>query len=252
MPPTGHTTDDDIHVGGNRDLGGNIVIVELEPAYWRVAIVEDHLLQRKHTEELLGAQEGLRIVQSCETMPQFLNWLGSAGVRARPHLLVLDLMVDRHPSVDPTTVRALVDAGLRVLVLSALASPPLVKNIIRAGAAGVVSKRDSEEDIIAAVWAVLRRGEWITAELASVIAGDPDRPSLSIQEERALVLYASGLTLDAVAASIGVKRDTAKQYLDRVKAKYTTAGRPVRTKLDLGRAAWADGYLDPRAGNSRT
>ncbi|MFI5427074.1 response regulator [Aeromicrobium sp. UC242_57] len=226
------------------------MIPEEARAFWRVAIVEDHLLQRRRTEELLRAQEGLRIAHSCETLPQFLGWLRTATVRDRPHLLVLDLMVDRRPSVDPHTVRALVDAGLRILVISALASPPLVKNIIRAGAGGVVSKRDSEEDIVSAVWAVLRRGEWMTTELASVIAGDPGRPALSIQEERALVLYASGLTLDAVAASIGVKRDTAKQYLDRVKAKYAAAGRPVRTKLDLGRAAWADGYVDPYASDS--
>lgn len=214
-------------------------------AYWRVAIVEDHLLQRQRTEELLGAEDGLRVVHSCETMPQFLNWLSTTNVRERPHLLVLDLMVDRQPSVDPATVKALIDAGLRVLVLSALASPRLVKSIIQAGAGGVVGKRDTEEDILAAVWAVLQRGQWMTTELASVIAGDPKRPSLSIQEERALVLYASGLTLDAVAVSIGVKRDTAKQYLDRVKAKYTAAGRPMTTKLDLGRAAWTDGYVDP-------
>lgn len=220
---------------------------EQEPGYWRVAIVEDHLLQRRRTEELLGSQGGLRVVHSCENLPQFISWLGDAEVRHRPHLLVLDLMVERQPSVVPATVKALVDAGLRVLVLSALASPPLVKDVIRAGVGGVVGKRDTEEDIVSAVWAVLRRGEWMTSELASVIAGDPSRPALSVQEERALVLYASGLTLDAVASSIGVKRATAKQYLDRVKAKYAAVDRPVHTKLDLGRVAWTDGYLDPSA-----
>lgn len=89
----------------------------------------------------------------------------------------------------------------------------------------------------------------MTPELATVIAGDPDRPKLSIQEERALVLYASGLTLDAVAESIGVKPDTAKQYLERVKKKYAAVGRPARTKVDLSRVALADGYLDPTSEN---
>jgi DNA-binding NarL/FixJ family response regulator len=133
---------------------------------------------------------------------------------------------------------------LRIVVLSAPVSPSLVREIIRAGIGGIVGKRDSEDDIIAAIWAVLRSGEWMTAELAGVIAADSARPRLSIQEERALVLYASGLTLDAVAAAIGVKRDTAKQYIDRVKAKYVAAGRPVRTKLDLHKVAVADGYAD--------
>lgn len=212
---------------------------------WKVAIVEDHLLQRRRTAQLLNSQQGLKVVHACETMPEFMTWLSTSEPAQRPHLLVLDLMVEREPSVDPRTVKALVDAGLRILVLSALASPPLVKEVIRAGVGGVVGKRDDEADIVAAVWAVLQRGEWFTTEVAGVIAGDPNRPVLSVQEERALVLYASGLTLSAVAESIGVKPDTAKQYLDRVKAKYAAVGRPVRTKLDLGKVAWADGYVDP-------
>lgn len=217
---------------------------ERESDYWRVAIVEDHLLQRRRTEQLVGSQEGLRVVHSCETMPEFLAWFRSAEVRHRPHLLVLDLMVERHPSVDPQVVKALVDEGVRVLVLSALASPPLVKDIIRAGVAGVVGKRDTEADIVAAIWAVLRREEWMTSELAGVIAGDPNRPQLSIQEERALVLYASGLTLDSVAASMGIKPDTAKKYLARVKVKYVALGRPVRSKVDMHREATRDGLMD--------
>lgn len=210
-----------------------------------MAIVEDHLLQRKRTEELLASQADLRVVHSCESLPDLLAWLKTAKPMQRPHLLVLDLVVERQPSVDPRVVKSLVDAGLRVLVLSALASPSLVRDVIRAGVGGVVGKRDSEEDIVAAVWAVLQRGGWMTPELAAVIAGDASRPTLSIQEERALVLYASGMTLDAVAAAIGVKPNTAKRYLDRVKAKYASAGRPARTKVDLTKLAWQDGYIDP-------
>jgi DNA-binding NarL/FixJ family response regulator len=214
------------------------------PGTWRVAIVEDHLLQRRRTEELINSHARLSVVHSGETMPEFLSWLNSADRQQLPHLLVLDLMVDRQPSVDPAVVSSLVRAGLRIVVLSAMASPALVRQVIKAGVGGVVGKRDSEHDVVAAIVAVLQRGEWMTAELASVIASDPSRPQLSIQEERALVLYASGLTLEAVATSIGVKRDTAKQYIDRVKAKYTAAGRPVRTKLDLHKIATADGYTD--------
>lgn len=213
--------------------------------YWRVAIVEDHLLQRQRTQEVLDAQNGMRVVYCAESLPEFLRWLESASPAQRPHLLVLDLIVDRGDSADPQVVRRLVNAGLRVLVLSAMASPPLVREILKSGVGGVVGKRDSEEDLVAAAWTVLGRGQWMTQELAAVIAGDAQRPVLSDQEERALVLYASGLTLDAVAEVLGVKRDTAKTYLDRVKAKYAAAGRTVRSKVDLNRVAVSDGYLDP-------
>ncbi len=218
---------------------------QAEVESWRIAIVEDHLLQRRYTEQLLGAEHDFRIVFSGESTPEFLAWLRQSVREERPHLLVLDLLIDRRPSVDVKLIEALLSAGLRIVVLSALASPPLVRSIVRVGVNGIVGKRDTEEDIITAVRAVLRGEEWMTTELAAIIAGDPDRPSLSIQEERALVLYASGLTIEEVAASMNLKRDTAKQYLNRVKAKYSAAGVPTRTKLDLSRIAWTDGYVDP-------
>ncbi len=215
------------------------------PAYWRVAIVEDHRLQRLRTEELVGRQPGLRVVRSCETLDELAAWMAGGTPQSLPHVVILDLVVDRGRDADPAVVERLVRSGLRVLVLSAMASVPLVRAMVRAGVSGFVGKRDTEEDIVAAVWTVLRRRQWITPELASVMAGDTQRPRLSDQEERALVLYASGLTLDAVAIALGVRRDTAKKYLERVKAKYADVGRPVRTKIDLNREAIRDGLMTP-------
>lgn len=213
----------------------------------RVAIVEDHLLQRVRTEDLLRGDGSFEIVFSGESAPEFVDWVRETAIEDRPHLLVLDLMVDRRPSVDVELVERLLTAGLRILVFSALASPVLVRRIVRAGVTGVVGKRDSEADILAAARATARGEGWMSTELAAIIAGDSGRPELSIQEERSLVLYASGLTLDQVGAAMNISRETAKQYLDRVKKKYSSAGVEVRTKLDFGRIAWTDGYLDPSA-----
>jgi DNA-binding NarL/FixJ family response regulator len=218
--------------------------VDTDAGYWRVAVVEDHLLQRRGLVAIFGQQHGLRVIFEGETLPEFLTWLGRTPAAERPHLLVLDLLVDRGPSAEPDAVRRLVNDGIKVLVVSALTSPPLVRRVLRAGVTGVVGKRDSAEDVVAAAWTVIGRGRWMTTELAQVILHDEGRPVLSDQEERALVLYSTGKTLDQVATVLGVKRATAKTYLDRVKAKYASAGRPVRTKVDLARTALADGYLD--------
>ncbi|MCI0158074.1 hypothetical protein KNO15_15340 [Leifsonia shinshuensis] len=212
---------------------------------YRVAIIEDHLLQRRQTEHLVGMQDEFEVVFSGESTPEFLAWFTRAPSNQRPHLLVLDLMVERQPSVDVGVVQALLAAGHRIVVLSALASPPLVRRIAAAGVSAIVGKRDSEQDILDALRAAARGEEWMTTELATVIAGDPNRPRLSIQEERALVLYATGLSLDEVAAEMNVQPYTARQYINRVKAKYTAAGVQARTRLDLGRIAWSDGYVEP-------
>ncbi len=217
---------------------------------WRVAIVEDHLLQRERTEQVLGREGGLRVVYSGATLPEFLAWLKDADPADHPRLLVLDLVVERDADADPAAVRRLVDRGMKVLVLSAMASPPLVRQMLRSGVGGVAGKQDTAQDIVEAAWTVIVGKEgWWTPDLAGIVASDVERPDLSIQEERTLVLYASGLTLDEVAEAMNVKQGTAKTYLNRVKAKYEAAGRPVSTKIDLNRVAEADGYLsaDPPA-----
>lgn len=216
------------------------------PHRWTVAVVEDHLLQRKRTEELVAAQPGLRAVWSGETLTEFLAWLDGVREEDRPRLLLLDLMVERGPNATPEQIETVVGAGIDVLVISALASPALIRRVIRAGVRGIVGKRDSEADIVAAIWTALGHGHWMTPELAGVIAGDEHRPELSDQEERVLVLYASGLTLEGVAESLGIKADTAKKYLSRVKVKYAAAGRPATTKLELNQVARQDGLLESR------
>ncbi|HET6153984.1 MAG TPA: response regulator transcription factor [Marmoricola sp.] len=215
--------------------------------YWKVAVVEDHLFQRQHAVDLLRAQEDLRVVCSAESMPAFLRWLRTAEAHERPHLLVLDLVVDRGPWVSPDDVRQLVRSGIRVLIFSEMSSPPLLRRVLQAGASGVVGKRDSESAFLEAVRTIVGLGRWMSPESDAVLGRSTGAPLLSDQEERTLVLYASGLTLPQVAVELGVKPETAKTYLDRVKAKYAAAGRPARSKVELNRIAVADGYVDPLA-----
>ncbi|WP_156758956.1 response regulator transcription factor [Microbacterium karelineae] len=210
---------------------------------YRVAIVEDHLLQRRYATGLVNAQPDMTVVHDGEDLPSFMTWLESTERQSRPHLVLLDLMVERGPDACPSTVGRLVASGIRVVLFSALASPPLARQMIRAGASGVIGKRDDEATVLAALRAVLAGQRWVSPELAVLIAHDPQQPKLSDQEERALVLYASGLSIDSVAASIGVKPGTAKKYLHRVREKYSAVDRPVTSRQDLIRAAARDGYL---------
>lgn len=48
-----------------------------------------------------------------------------------------------------------------------------------------------------------------------------------------LCTYASGANLAATARKAGVDYGTAREYFQRVKRKYSDAGWPTRTRLDL-------------------
>ena len=76
-------------------------------------------------------------------------------------------------------------------------------------------------------------------------ADDWPVPELAPRESEALGLYATGLPLKSVARRMHLSEDTVKEYLDRVRRKYTRAGRPAYTKVDLYQRAVEDGYLPP-------
>lgn len=212
----------------------------------RVAIVEDHTFQRVRTEELMRVHLSAKIVFSGASAPDFLAWIRSASSNDFPELLVLDLKVDRGPSVEAHDVKALLASGIRILVISALSSPALVAQVVRAGVTGVVSKQDSESDVPTAIHAVLRGESWMTTAVSGMLAADAGEAKLSIQEMRALVLYGSGLTIEEVGAAMNIGRETAKQYLERVKRKYAANGVKVSSKLDFAWIAWSNGFTYPR------
>jgi len=154
---------------------------------YRIAIVEDHLLQRKYAVSLIARQQDMTVAFSGESLPEFISWLRAHPESRLPDLLLLDLMVDRQRSARPETVKQLVDQGCRVILFSALGSPVLVRKMVHAGVHGVLGKRDEDRNILAALRTVLDGGQWMSPELAQVLSHDQQRPKLSDQEERVLL-----------------------------------------------------------------
>jgi DNA-binding NarL/FixJ family response regulator len=205
----------------------------------RVIILDDHALFHQALMSWLQAQEpGIEVVYAGDDVDRALDAASGGDVV----LLDLDLGAEAPPLAQ--LVAGFQDAGCRVLIVSALGSPRVVRQGLAAGALGYMSKREDPDALLGAIRAVASGEGFLTPDMASILAESPqDVPNLSIQELSALRLYASGLKLDSVARRMNVSPATAKEYLDRVRAKYAHAHREVRTKSDMRRAAVEDGFL---------
>jgi two-component system, NarL family, nitrate/nitrite response regulator NarL len=169
-----------------------------------------------------------------------------AGPGRSADVVLLDLEL-RDGSTAEGNVTAIRAAGPEVLVLSASDGPPAVRAAMRAGARGYALKNERADEIRSAIREVAAGRDWISPRLAYIFATDDtaDRPTLSHQERRALQLYATGLPLKSVAKKMAISEETVKQYLGRVRQKYTIAGRAAPTKLELYHRAVEDGHLPP-------
>ena len=204
----------------------------------RVAIVDDHLMFAEGLRAWLGDHApGVRDDYLGADPGPALAMAGELDVV----LLDIDLGPEGPRAAD--TIEAFAEAGVPVLLVSAVVRGPALREALLAGAGGYVSKA-SEPDALVSLLRQVAQGNYIlTREIAEAMYG-PNLPELSGQELRALQLYAQGLTLKAVARRMGVSQHTAKEYLDRVRAKYSAMGRSARTKAELQAAAREDGLLN--------
>jgi DNA-binding NarL/FixJ family response regulator len=206
-----------------------------------VVLVEDHPLYR----------EGLKTFIKTSFPAATLHYEGSDVFEAKSacqkknvSIAIVDLHLGdgRSPS---EIVSMFTSIKIPVLVISALSNFESVKTAFSMGAKGFVSKDSATEELKKAIKAVAQGSEWISPLVSQAIAYDKKTSDeLSTQERKALVLYASGLKLDAVARRMGVAPSTVKQYIERAKMKYRFAGKPIRTKTDMYRTLRDEGLVE--------
>lgn len=207
----------------------------------RAAVIERHVMQRLRTVDVLERQAGLEVIHAGESVTSLMAWMRRQDRSSWPHLLLIELLPLDEPERDAAAIAALRDAGMRVLLVSSLAPRRAARKVMGIGVDGVVSKLDSEAALIDSVAAVLAGETAITEQARAVLNPSPETPQLSTQELKVLELYTAGQSIASVAEIIGVRQDTARKYLARVKQKYAAVGRSARSKLELRRRASEDG-----------
>ena len=213
---------------------------ESSSAVLTVGIIDDHELVRQGLRSLLEDDHAGRPfahVNYCGDDP-------SECVRHQPDVALLDVDLGSGAPRVEVSVGALVEAGAAVLLISAFDDARAIRAGLGAGALGFVPKRVSMDVLVDALRTVAAGELYLSVDLAAILSAAVETPDLSPRESDALRLYASGLSMAAVARKMGISPHTAKEYLDRVRAKYAAVGRTARTRTELYAAARTDGIID--------
>lgn len=194
----------------------------------KVAAVDDDRMLLEGLHAWLRPYPALKLVGVATDVDGLLI----SGIAVDVILLDLNLRNYSRPADNVARLRA---TGARILVVSVIPDPDQVLATVEAGASGYITKDHDLSALAKAIREVADGKSVITPELAFMLSQDarPARPKLSPQESAVLTMYAQGSTLEAAARRAGVAHGTAREYLERVKRKYSDAGRPTRTKLDL-------------------
>ena len=205
-----------------------------------VAIVDDHDAIRLGFK---GACDGYNfdLQASASSVSELLETLDQKV----PQVVVLDLSLADGSAVEENVQRVLA-TGAQVLIYSIADKRGLVRAAIKAGAAAIVPKAQSMDELANAIRLVAHGIYVNNTQTTAAIDSDVEfkEAKLSPREREVLTLYASGMALKQVAFALNIKMNTAKEHIDRVRTKYADIGRPVSSKTELLLRAIEDGLID--------
>ncbi len=206
----------------------------------RVAVIDDHEAIRLGVAAALEGSGRVRVVAQDAWVSDFL----ARGIPADVVLLDLQLADDSDP-LDNTA--RLIAAGYLVLIYSVADNVRLLRRALAGGAAGVCRKADPIGETVAAIEAVAQGRLVLSQEVLSLIEGDAPYVAarLGPRERDVLALYAAGMEIPEVARHLGIGENSVKEYLKRIRVKYSHLDRPASSKLDLFRRAVEDGIVPP-------
>jgi DNA-binding NarL/FixJ family response regulator len=187
----------------------------------RVVIVDDHALLRAGVRaELEGSVD---IVGEAGTVAEAIAIVAATG----PDVVLLDVHMPDGGGL--AVIQAIATGGPRVLALSVSDAPEDVIELVRAGAAGYVTKTISAGELIDAIRRVAAGHVVLSQRLAGFVldafnspaaeATDPDLDRLTPREQEILEHIARGYLYKEIAAMLGISARTVETHVSQVLRK---------------------------------
>jgi two-component system invasion response regulator UvrY len=188
----------------------------------RVLIADDHAVVREGLKRIVAGNADMEVAGEAANGHEVLDF-----ARTREcDLVLLDLGMPGKDGLDTLKELKALRPQLPVLVLSVYPEEQYAVRLLRAGAAGYLTKESAPEELVAAIRKVSRGGRYVSAtlaeQLAVLVGSTSDRPpheGLSDREFRVMLMLASGRTASQVADELCLSVKTISTYRSRALRK---------------------------------
>jgi len=187
----------------------------------KVLIADDHAVVRRGLFQILEDEDDLVVAGEATTAREVLRVLRRDDV----DVLVLDIAMPGGGGLE--VLRQLQDLrpDLPVLVLSVHGERQYATRVLKAGAAGYLTKDSAPGELVAALRRVAEGKRYITPAVAAILADRLDeedlspREILSDREFQVVCLLGSGETISSIAKELSLSVKTVSTYRTRILKK---------------------------------
>ncbi len=188
----------------------------------KVLIADDHAVVREGLKQIVTENADMAIAGEASNGHEVLELARTRDC----DLVLLDLAMPGKDGLDTLKELKLLCPQLPVLVLSVYPEEQYAVRLLRAGAAGYLTKESAPEELVAAIRKVSKGGRYVSAslgeQLAFLLDSGTDRPpheTLSDREFRVMLMLASGKTATEVAETLCLSVKTISTYRSRALVK---------------------------------
>ncbi len=207
-----------------------------------VLLVDDHMLVRQGTREALRAAADIAIVAEAAQGAEALR-LAHAS---RPDVVLLDIKLPDISGIDIARTLHEDLPDTKIVILTGYHYEQYVRALFAIGVQGYLLKSDPGLELIAAIRAVQRGEQVLSAEIARTLAsrtlrsGVAATPTLSERERAVLTLLARGRRNKEIARTLGIETSTVETYISNAMIKLD-----VPTRIEAILAAIQRGAIAP-------
>ena len=208
----------------------------------KVVVVDDHAVVREGLKRIISENPGMAVTGEAGDGNEAIRVIQSEPC----DVVLLDITMPDKSGLDVLKQLHAESPRLPVLVLSMHSEDQYAIRVLRAGAAGYLTKESAPAKLIQAIRKVVRGGKYVTSTLAEkLVVGLDSDPSkaphqiLSDREYQVLCLIASGKTVGQIAEELALSVKTISTYRVRMLEKLN-----MKNNAELTRYAIKDGLVD--------
>lgn len=209
-----------------------------------IALIDDHRMLTDSIKSILSADPVIKEIRTFASAEIYLSSIDSFW---QPDIILSDLLMPGITGMDllEKLAKEHQQKMPKIVVLSSITDVQTIKQAIRTGASGYLSKDTSIEELIEAIHAVNRGEQYIANKLKNSLVNTVFTEEqvvfhLSPREKEVLVLMCSGHTVKEAAFKLKLSTHTVQSYHKNIMKKFK-----VNRTADLIVFAMQKGLYNP-------
>jgi len=209
----------------------------------RVLIVDDHDLVRHGFKSLLGAQQGIDVVETLNSGEAAISWCRDNHDNV--DIVLMDVNMPGIGGIEATHRISKSWPDIGIIIVTVHDEGPLPKQLLNGGAKGYLTKGNGVEEMINAIRDVNSGKHYIAKDIAqqlalSVLPGEINPlDTLSRREIQVLMMVAQGIRTQEISEILNLSPKTISTYRKRL---YEKLG--VSSDIEMLHLAMKYGVLD--------